>query len=166
MLGSNANLETELRPADTLFHQAIRLLAQAPKPVVIAVQGWAAGAGMSIALAADIVLVGESARLHAAYPRSGFKPDGRRPELDAPPRVRTYASSGDHDQPGGWCHEAVSIGPASRQIADADLQTECLTLARSSPPDHWTPMPQPRAISTRAMGATSALTSMPAGSGD
>jgi 2-(1,2-epoxy-1,2-dihydrophenyl)acetyl-CoA isomerase len=48
----------------------------APVPVVAAVHGWAAGAGMSVALAADIVVAGTSTRLRPAYPAIGFSPDG------------------------------------------------------------------------------------------
>lgn len=45
-------------------------------PTVAAVNGWAAGAGMSIALHADFAIGGTSTRLRPAYPGIGLSPDG------------------------------------------------------------------------------------------
>jgi 2-(1,2-epoxy-1,2-dihydrophenyl)acetyl-CoA isomerase len=61
--------------ADEL-HTLVRALVEAPVPVVAAVHGWAAGAGMSIALAADVLVAGTSTRLRPAYPGIGLTPDG------------------------------------------------------------------------------------------
>lgn len=46
------------------------------KPVVAAVNGTAAGAGMHLALAADIVVMSEAARLVPVFVRRGIVPDG------------------------------------------------------------------------------------------
>lgn len=61
--------------ADAL-HVALRELAAVEVPVVVAVQGWATGAGMSLALAGDIVLLAEGARLKTAYNALGLTADG------------------------------------------------------------------------------------------
>lgn len=61
--------------ADT-FHQLILALVGSPLPVVAAVHGWAAGAGLSLVCASDVPVAGESARLRPAYPGIGFSPDG------------------------------------------------------------------------------------------
>lgn len=61
--------------ADT-FHSMLRPLAASPVPTVAAVAGWAAGAGMSIALACDLAVGGTSTRMRPAYPGIGFSPDG------------------------------------------------------------------------------------------
>lgn len=58
------------------FHAFLRRLAASPVPTVAAVRGWAAGAGMSIVLATDLVVAGRSTRLRPAYPAIGFSPDG------------------------------------------------------------------------------------------
>jgi 2-(1,2-epoxy-1,2-dihydrophenyl)acetyl-CoA isomerase len=45
-------------------------------PVVMAVAGTAAGAGMSLACAGDLAVAGESAMFQMAYTRIGLVPDG------------------------------------------------------------------------------------------
>ena len=44
------------------MHEALLILDELPVPVVSAVQGWCAGAGLGLALAADLVIAGDSAR--------------------------------------------------------------------------------------------------------
>ncbi|HEX3955036.1 MAG TPA: enoyl-CoA hydratase/isomerase family protein [Trebonia sp.] len=58
------------------FHALIHAIADAQVPVVAAVHGWAAGAGMSIVCASDVTVGGPSTRLRPAYPSIGFSPDG------------------------------------------------------------------------------------------
>lgn len=57
-------------------HDAVRAFDALPKPVVAAVQGAAAGIGFSLALGADLVIAGESARFVTAYTTVGLTPDG------------------------------------------------------------------------------------------
>lgn len=61
--------------ADRL-HGVVRQLDEVTVPVVAAVAGWAAGAGLSLALAADFAVGGPDTRLLAAYPGIGLSPDG------------------------------------------------------------------------------------------
>ncbi|MDF1661176.1 MAG: enoyl-CoA hydratase-related protein [Planctomycetota bacterium] len=59
-----------------ILHALIAELRRMPKPVVTAVNGPCAGAGVGIALAGDIVWANESASFNLAYTRIGLSPDG------------------------------------------------------------------------------------------
>lgn len=58
------------------LHGAIQTLNALNAPVVSAVHGFAAGAGLSLACVADVVLASEDARFHFAYGAVGLSPDG------------------------------------------------------------------------------------------
>ncbi len=59
-----------------LLHACIASLRRCPKPVIAAVNGVAAGAGFSFALAGDIAVAAQSARFALAYQNIGLSPDG------------------------------------------------------------------------------------------
>src|SRR2546421_8834243 len=58
------------------LHQFVEALRVFPKPVIAAVEGAAAGAGFSLALACDLVVAAEDARFILSYARVGLTPDG------------------------------------------------------------------------------------------
>ncbi|OGA39280.1 MAG: enoyl-CoA hydratase [Betaproteobacteria bacterium RIFCSPLOWO2_12_FULL_62_13] len=58
------------------LHRAVLALRGAPKPVVASVHGAIAGAGVSLVVAADLVIAAEDARFALAYSRIGTSPDG------------------------------------------------------------------------------------------
>jgi 2-(1,2-epoxy-1,2-dihydrophenyl)acetyl-CoA isomerase len=60
----------------TQFHAGLEALTALDAPVITAVRGAAAGGGMSLAIAGDIVLAADSARFTMAYTAIGFSPDG------------------------------------------------------------------------------------------
>ena len=57
------------------FHAAIVRMVRMRAPVVVAVQGNVAGGSVSLMAAGDIVVIGKSARISAAFARIGFTPD-------------------------------------------------------------------------------------------
>ncbi len=61
--------------ADRFHHQVVRRIRASPLPFIAAVNGVAAGAGASFALAADIVLAARSASFVQAFIRIGLVPD-------------------------------------------------------------------------------------------
>jgi 2-(1,2-epoxy-1,2-dihydrophenyl)acetyl-CoA isomerase len=69
-------LSTFVRAITTYLHAAISALARMNAPVIAAVEGNAAGGGMSVALACDLLIAAESARFTTAYSRIGLCPDG------------------------------------------------------------------------------------------
>jgi 2-(1,2-epoxy-1,2-dihydrophenyl)acetyl-CoA isomerase len=58
------------------LHRVVSDLHRMDAVVVSAVQGTAAGAGVSLAAAADLVIAAASARFTLAYTKIGFSPDG------------------------------------------------------------------------------------------
>lgn len=69
-------MAAHLRDVLAQLHPAVSLLARLDAPVIAAVHGAAAGAGMSLACACDLVVAGESARFTLAYTRVALSPDG------------------------------------------------------------------------------------------
>jgi len=60
---------------ERLYNPLIRLIRSIDKPIVCAVNGVAAGAGASVALACDLVVAGRSARFIQAFCKIGLVPD-------------------------------------------------------------------------------------------
>lgn len=65
-----------IRRLASRIHEAIVQFHQAPKPIVGGIDGVAAGAGFSLALLPDLLLLSDDARLEFAYPRIGLTGDG------------------------------------------------------------------------------------------
>ncbi|MCK3771125.1 enoyl-CoA hydratase/isomerase family protein [Microbacterium aerolatum] len=57
------------------FHDAITAIRRIPVPVVAAVNGACAGAGISVALACDLVIAARDAVFHPSFTRAGLIPD-------------------------------------------------------------------------------------------
>jgi enoyl-CoA hydratase/carnithine racemase len=70
------DLPSEVRRGAEALHQAIVDLRRIPFPVIAAVNGPAAGAGFSLALACDTRIASEASFFACAYGRIGASPDG------------------------------------------------------------------------------------------
>jgi 2-(1,2-epoxy-1,2-dihydrophenyl)acetyl-CoA isomerase len=69
-------LPYHVKEITTYLHAAMSRFTRMDPPVVAAVHGAVAGAGMSIAIACDIVIAAETTRFTVAYTRAGLVPDG------------------------------------------------------------------------------------------
>jgi 2-(1,2-epoxy-1,2-dihydrophenyl)acetyl-CoA isomerase len=119
-----------IKELTTYLHGAISRLCRSDKPVIMAVNGVAAGGGFSLALSGDIVIAAESAKFTMAYSKIAASPDGsssyflprlvglrRAMELYFTNRVLT-------------AREAVEWGMITRAVPDAELKSAVDTLAR------------------------------------
>ncbi len=111
------------------LEETSRLLHEMPKPTIAMVNGPAAGAGLSIALACDIRIAGESARFGTAYVRIGFSGDfggtWMLQRLVGPAKARELYFTGDLID----AREAERIGLVNRVVPDDQLASETRALA-------------------------------------
>ena len=106
------------------YHPIITGLRTMPKPVVAAVNGPAVGIGLSLALAADLVVAKESAYLLLAFVNIGLVPDGGS-SLFVPERVgftRAIEMAMLGERIGAT--QAAEWGLINRAIPDGDFDAE------------------------------------------
>jgi 2-(1,2-epoxy-1,2-dihydrophenyl)acetyl-CoA isomerase len=100
------------------------------KPVVAGINGVAVGAGLSLALAADIRMMAEDARLHPGYIRAGTSPDGgltwSLPTLVGHERAMRFLL----DPRFVGAEEARALGIVSEVVAPRRLQDQVLLLCQ------------------------------------
>jgi 2-(1,2-epoxy-1,2-dihydrophenyl)acetyl-CoA isomerase len=118
------------------YHPIVTLIREMPKPVVAAVNGPAAGAGVSLALAADLVVAKESAYFTLAFVNIGLVPDGGA-SLFVPARVG-FARAAEMALLGDQvtAAKAVEVGLINAAWPDAEFtaKTEALLLRLSNGP--------------------------------
>lgn len=111
------------------LHMATSRLARMDKPLLCAVNGPAAGAGLGLAVMGDIVIAGASAHFTPGYPGIGLTPDGGATWLL--PRLiglrRTQEMLLTNQRIGA--EEAAAIGLVTRTVADEALMDETLATA-------------------------------------
>jgi 2-(1,2-epoxy-1,2-dihydrophenyl)acetyl-CoA isomerase len=109
--------------------EASRLLHDMPKPTIAMVNGVAAGAGMSLALACDLRVAGESARMTTAFAKVGLSGDYGGTyfltQLVGPSKARElYLTAELLDSA-----RLLALGLVMKIVPDTALTTETMTLA-------------------------------------
>lgn len=111
------------------YNPLIRSIMNLPKPVVCAVNGVAAGAGASLALACDIVLAARSASFIQVFCKIGLVPDSggtwNLPRAVGLPRAKGLAMLGDKLS----AEKAEAWGMIWRCVDDEELMGEAHKLA-------------------------------------
>ena len=120
-----------VRALATDFHRALESLARLDAPVVVAVNGVAAGGGMSLAIAGDVVIAATSARFTMAYTAAGLSPDGGStwtlPRLVGVRRATELMLLNERLD----AQRALQLGLVNRVVADAELEATASDLAQS-----------------------------------
>lgn len=110
-------------------HECVRALTTAGVPVVIGARGWAAGAGMALLLTADILVLGESAKMRVAYPGIGITPDcgmtWNLPRIVGQARARDILLTNRAVD----AQEALAIGIAGRVVPDDEVDATVAEIA-------------------------------------
>jgi enoyl-CoA hydratase/carnithine racemase len=115
------DVSADVRRGAEVMHQAIIDLRRIPVPVIAAVNGPAAGAGFSLALACDIRIASEDAFFAAAYGRVGLSPDGGMtyflPRVVGPTKALELLL----DDPNLPAAEALSMGLVTEVVPGEDV---------------------------------------------
>jgi 2-(1,2-epoxy-1,2-dihydrophenyl)acetyl-CoA isomerase len=124
-----ADVGSLLEELTTYLHAAISRLSRMNAPVIAAVNGVAAGAGLAVVAACDIAIAAESASFVSAYTAAALSPDGSStyflPRLVGMRRAMELMLTNRRLR----AVEAVEWGLVNRVVADDDLETEARDLA-------------------------------------
>jgi 2-(1,2-epoxy-1,2-dihydrophenyl)acetyl-CoA isomerase len=120
----------EFRSLIHRFHESVLAIRRMPKPVVAAVHGAVAGAGLSIALACDLTVASDDAYFTLAYCNIGTSPDGGStfalPRVVGVKKAMEIAMLGDRFD----AHTALGLGLLNRVVPTAEFDSEVATLAK------------------------------------
>jgi 2-(1,2-epoxy-1,2-dihydrophenyl)acetyl-CoA isomerase len=123
------DLPRHLRAVIAYLHPAIESLVRGDAPVIAGVQGSAAGAGLGLVGASDIVIAGESAKFVMAYTAIAVTPDGSSswflPRLVGVRRALELTLT---NRPLSAA-EALDWGLVTRVVPDDDVAGEAAALA-------------------------------------
>lgn len=123
------NASQALKEITFYLHAAISRFARMDAPLVVAVNGMAAGAGFSLALLGDLTLAAESARFTMAYTAVALSPDAgstfNLPRLIGEKRAKELMLTNRRLS----AQEALDWGLVNQVIPDAELLEQAETLA-------------------------------------
>ena len=128
--GRAAGATKELEPLLRSGMQAVLKMRIMPQPVIAAVNGAAAGAGMNIALAADIRIAAEEATFGQNFSKVGLFPDFGGtyflPQLVGPSKAAELFYTGDMID----AQTALRLGIVNQVVPAAQLEAEVKRLAQ------------------------------------
>ena len=106
------------------------MMRKLPQPIIACVQGAAAGGGFALALASDVRLAGESARMNAAFIRIGLSACDVGVSYFLPRLVGASVAS-ELLLTGNFIHaeRALATGLVSRVVPDDELETAAREMA-------------------------------------
>lgn len=120
---------TKIRQLAGRIHEAVIQFHQTETPVVGGIDGIAAGAGFSLALVPDLLVLSEESRIEFAYPRIGLTGDGGStfflPRLVGLRKAKEIALL---DEPIG-AEEAVEMGLANEAVPSGEFEDRLEELA-------------------------------------
>jgi len=128
VLDDKTNVEDVL---NTQYASFLNVIATMPKPVIAAINGPAAGIGMTAALTCDLKVMGESAYLMSAFSNIGLVPDGGLSWLLTQQIGYTRAYQLAIEAEKIDAARALEWGLVNRVVADADIVTNALDWAQS-----------------------------------
>jgi 2-(1,2-epoxy-1,2-dihydrophenyl)acetyl-CoA isomerase len=114
---------------DTHYHPVVTRLADLPIPIVTAMNGPAVGAGLSFALAGDIVVAARSAYILLAFVNIGLVPDAGATWLVAKGAGRMKALEMALLGEKMSAEDAVNAGLVTRVVDDEDVMIEARAIA-------------------------------------
>jgi 2-(1,2-epoxy-1,2-dihydrophenyl)acetyl-CoA isomerase len=130
MLAADATRAAKVKTLADLVHRAISSFARMRAPLVVAVNGAAAGAGLGLAMCGDLVLAAQSARFTMAYTTIGLSPDGAAtyylPRLIGLRKTQELAFTNRILT----AEEALEWGLLTSVVPDLDLEREAQDLAQ------------------------------------
>jgi len=124
--------------AQRTISELVLLMRRAPQPIIAAVHGPACGGGFALALAADVRVAGESARMNAAFIRLGLSACDVGVSYFLP-RIVGASVAAELLLTGNFIDAARAerVGLVSRVVPDAELEEAARSLAgdmlRNSP---------------------------------
>jgi 2-(1,2-epoxy-1,2-dihydrophenyl)acetyl-CoA isomerase len=144
--GAGDDLPKMLREITVYLHAAIAVLARMEKPLVTAINGSAAGAGIGLAILGDVALAEPTASFSLAYTGIGLTPDGGAtwllPRLIGLRRTQELCLTNRRVK----AEEAASLGLVTRLVEAGTLAAETKAVAE-----------QLARSATAALGATRKL---------
>lgn len=124
-----SNVEVHIEALIGPFHKAIETLTALPQPSIAMLHGAVAGAGLSLALAADFAVAADNAKFTLAYSRIGTSPDGSSswflPRIVGLRKAKEIALLADLFD----AAEAHSLGLVNRIVPPDQLEQEAMALA-------------------------------------